>query len=221
MASRPALRQGLGWLLAILVVGCADRCSDPDQGAADEASQDIDGPPFVLAWDVTHPRWGTEWILVRADGRARYLLDPPKGREGSRLRGETTFDRARLRDLGGALLEADACTGTQRDRVSPEESQPTLKLDFNGLECEATRWYGEWQASAVWPILEDLRRTLRTAALFPNEAHAPAATTAEHSAAPGEREPPDEGGDGAREARADDESSDDPRADDTRAEASE
>jgi hypothetical protein len=126
------------------------------------------GVPLVLAWHVSHPHWGTEALLVREDGVARYLLDPPHG-GGAPVRAERRIAAEDMRDLRARLRDARPCALRSRRRGGREhESRPTLELAVDGARCTVSLWYGEWEgeleeARETSMLVMRLRRALREA----------------------------------------------------------
>ena len=129
---------------------------------------DDDGAPIVLAWSVAHPHWGTEAVLVRGDGRARYLLDPPAG-GGAPIRTELTLPPDDVAELERRVVAARPCElASQRRTGRTHESRPTLELALPDTHCAVTLWFDEWRenerARPMAAIVTELRDSLRHAA---------------------------------------------------------
>jgi hypothetical protein len=119
----------------------------------------------MVAWSVAHPHWGTEAVLVRRDGRARYLLDPPNG-GGPPVRAELTLPREDLAELERRLVAARPCELASTRRTGrTHESRPTLEVSLPGARCAVTLWFDEWRESerarAAAEIVAELRSALR------------------------------------------------------------
>lgn len=128
---------------------------------------DADGAPIVLAWSVAHPHWGTEAVLVRGDGRARYLLDPPSG-AGAPIRTELTLPPSDVAELARRVTEAHPCELTSKRRTGrTHESRPTLEIALPGAHCTVALWFDEWRedpaARQMAAIVTELRDSLRHA----------------------------------------------------------
>lgn len=148
-------------LVVVTLVGCGSSSVAHDAGASAE---------FALAWTVRSEHWGTEAILVKKDGRARYMVDPPPGADGARLRGELRLTRAELDALGDLLAQNHVCNLRPSGRAGREnESRPTLDIDVPGARCTVTMWFDEWRTSpAAMPsaaAIAHLRERLRQTAL--------------------------------------------------------
>lgn len=125
------------------------------------------GSPIVLAWSVAHEHWGTEALLVRGDGRARYLLDPPSG-GGPPIRAELTLPAADVAELRRRVSDAHPCELSSKRRAGrPHESRPTLEVALPDAHCTVTLWFDEWRedagARATAAIVSELRDSLRHA----------------------------------------------------------
>jgi hypothetical protein len=145
------------------------RCDVPEpttrgRGAATRALAGGDDAVMV-AWSVAHPHWGTEAVLVRRDGRARYLLDPPNG-GGAPVRAELTLPREDVAELERRLVAARPCDLASTRRTGrTHESRPTLEVALPGARCAVTLWFDEWRESerarAAAEIVAELRSALR------------------------------------------------------------
>ena len=128
---------------------------------------DADGAPIVLAWSVAHPHWGTEALLVRSDGRARYLLDPPSG-AGAPIRTELTLPPTDVAELVRRVTDARPCELTSKRRAGrAHESRPSLELALPDARCTVALWFDEWRedpaARQMAAIVTELRESLRHA----------------------------------------------------------
>jgi len=143
------------------------RCDVPERqphGRTPSASTSDDGA-VMLAWSVAHPHWGTEAVLVRRDGRARYLLDPPNG-GGPPVRAEVTLPPDDVAELERRLTAARPCELASTRRAGrTHESRPTLEVAIPGARCAVTLWFDEWRESerarATSEIVAELRSALR------------------------------------------------------------
>jgi hypothetical protein len=134
------------------------RATSPAAGAGDDGA-------VMLAWSVAHPHWGTEAVLVRRDGRARYLLDPPNG-GGPPVRAEVTLPPDDVAELERRLVAARPCELASTRRAGrPHESRPTLEVAIPGARCAVTLWFDEWRESerarASAEVVAELRSALR------------------------------------------------------------
>jgi len=159
-----ALAIGLG---VYLVQGLEQR-EARGRSPARALAGDDDGAPIVLAWSVAHPHWGTEAVLIRRDGRARYLLDPPAG-GGAPIRTELTLPPDDIAELERRVVAARPCElASQRRAGRTHESRPTLELALPDAHCAVTLWFDEWRenerARPMAAIVTELRESLRHAA---------------------------------------------------------
>lgn len=159
-----ALAIGLG---VYLVQGLEQR-EARGRSPARALAGDDDGAPIVLAWSVAHPHWGTEAVLIRRDGRARYLLDPPAG-GGAPIRTELTMPPDDVAELERRVVAARPCElASQRRAGRTHESRPTLELALPDAHCAVTLWFDEWRenerARPMAAIVTELRESLRHAA---------------------------------------------------------
>lgn len=138
---------------------------EPSASALRALGSESDGAPILLAWSVAHPHWGTEAVLVRGDGRARYLLDPPSG-GGSPIRTELTLPPDVLADLVRRVTATHPCELTSKRRAGrAHESRPKLELAMPDAHCSVTLWFDEWSedpdAQPMATIVAELRGSLR------------------------------------------------------------
>jgi hypothetical protein len=159
-----------GALLAVaLAMFLGPRCDGPapetrGRSTAARALAGDDGA-VMLAWSVAHPHWGTEAVLVRSDGRARYLLDPPNG-GGPPVRAEVTLPPEDVAELERRLVAARPCELASTRRTGrTHESRPTLEVSLPDVRCAVTLWFDEWRESerarATAEIVAELRTALR------------------------------------------------------------
>jgi hypothetical protein len=140
----------------------------PPRAPRSPALGPVDGVPLLLAWYVSHPHWGTEALLVRDDGVARYLLDPPHG-GGNPVRTEIRIAPEDMRDLRARLREARPCALRSARRTGRQhESRPVLEISLDGMRCTVALWYEEWrgevdEARPTAALVSRLRRALRDA----------------------------------------------------------
>lgn len=151
-----------------LAQGFAQREARAARSPARALAGDDDGAPIVLAWSVAHPHWGTEAVLIRRDGRARYLLDPPAG-GGAPIRTELTLPPDDVAELERRVIAARPCELASQRRVGrTHESRPTLELALPDAHCAVTLWFDEWRenerARPMAAIVTELRDSLRHAA---------------------------------------------------------
>lgn len=157
--------RGAPWALllasaAVLAAGCGD---DPPE--AQTSPEDAPGEaPLILTWTIEDPRWGNEWLLVRADGRIRYLLEPPG------IRTEATLNPGEIQELRRELREAQVCQMRSRRGGEDGESRPRLTLNLAQQRCDVSLYYGEWRGSAIHGTIESLRRRMRQESASPSPA---------------------------------------------------
>lgn len=162
---------GAGLTIA-LAMFFGPRCDAPEprhrSGSAATRALAGDDGAVMVAWSVAHPHWGTEAVLVRRDGRARYLLDPPNG-GGPPVRAELTLPADDVAELERRLVAARPCELASTRRTGrTHESRPTLEVSLPGARCAVTLWFDEWReterARAAAEIVTELRTALRRGA---------------------------------------------------------
>lgn len=174
-SERGAGRAGLyGMLAAALAVGLGvflvrglDQPPRPAGLTAARALAGDDGAPVIFAWSVTHSHWGTEAVLIRRDGRARYLLDPPSG-GGAPIRTELTLPAEDIAELERRVVDAHPCDLVSERRTGRDhESRPTLEVSLPSAHCTVSMWFDEWRESPrarpMAAIVTELRESLRHA----------------------------------------------------------
>ena len=147
--------------LLTLLAACGPTDEAPEGAPpAPPAVADLEAEELLLAWEVTSPRWGRELLLVKRDGRTRFLQEP------GGLRAERTLTSGELAQLRADLRDANVCASRSGRDGTREESRPqlTLAMDDDALRCDLRLWWGEWSETAAWPTLDALRRRLRTEA---------------------------------------------------------
>jgi hypothetical protein len=157
------LAVGLG---VFLVRGLEPPARQPGTTAAQALAGD-DGAPVIFAWSVAHSHWGTEAVLIRRDGRARYLLDPPSG-GGTPIRTELTLPAEDIAELERRVVEAHPCDLVSERRTGREhESRPVLEVSLPSAHCSVSMWFDEWRESPrarpMAAIVTELRDSLRHA----------------------------------------------------------
>ena len=159
---------GLATALAVTLARGLD-APPPSRGEHTAARQlGGDDAEILVAWSVAHPHWGTEAVLVRRDGRARYLLDPPQG-GGAPTRAELSLPPEDVAELERRLLAARPCELASTRRTGrTHESRPTLEVSLPGARCAVTLWFDEWReaenARASAAVVTELRDALRRGA---------------------------------------------------------
>lgn len=142
-------------MLALLLA-----CGGSDEPASEESPVETAGEvPVIMAWTIEDPEWGTEWLLVKADGRIRYLLDPPG------IRSQATLNANEVQELRSDLRRAQICQMESHRPGEEGESRPTLTVSLAQQRCEVSLHYGEWRRSAIHGTIDALRRRMRHAAL--------------------------------------------------------
>lgn len=147
-------------LCVSVLVACRDGAKAPEAVVAAEPASE-----FSLSWTVSHPHWGTEALLLRRDGRLRLLLTRPGSREAA---SEMRLTDDELRAIEMRLREAQPCGLAASTRPGkPNESRPTLTLNFASMACSKTQWFDEWRTNeSARPVAEII------AALRSKAAHA-------------------------------------------------
>lgn len=144
-------------LLFVAFAACDDGARDPEPPHAASPSGD-----FLLSWTVSHPHWGTEALLLRKDGTLRLLLTRPGSTEAAR---ETRLTDDELRALEMRLLEAHPCDLAASTRPGkPNESRPTLTLNFASMACSKTQWFDEWRTNERTRPVAEIVAALRAKA---------------------------------------------------------
>lgn len=127
-------------ILFVALAACDDRARIPEVPSQTPPARD-----FLMSWTVSHPHWGTEALLLRRDGTLRLLLTRPGSPETAR---ETRLTDDELRALDMRLQEAHPCDLAASTRPGkPNESRPTLTLNFASMACSKTQWFDEWRTS--------------------------------------------------------------------------
>jgi hypothetical protein len=125
----------------VLLWGCTGN-EQKEEVALPEVAPDT----VVVSWSVISRSSDRHSIHAVLDG-SRTVTVTTRGADGTMMTVSHTASEKDYAKLVGTLRALDCCSlpSTSKERPSPSEAKPQLKINFGDVKCKVELWDSEWR----------------------------------------------------------------------------